>query len=228
MSETQSPETRCPAEPGLPVSPTRSRRTQGARSAATRKKLLDATLEVLLERGYGGTSTLEVCQRAGMSRGALLYHFPTKAQLVVESVRRFPVIAGPSISPPDGPQGQDGDPIHRLCERLWSAFSRPAAQAGLELWLAARTDRELRAALEPLERALRGELERLFHGLPGFDLADSDLVARLRDLAMLTVHVLRGMAWQRTVLPQEAERRRLFGLWKRMVAHELSALGAGR
>ena len=53
------------------------------RSAAMRNKLLDATIESLFEVGYFQTSTVAVTERAGVSRGAMLHHFPSKADLIM-------------------------------------------------------------------------------------------------------------------------------------------------
>jgi len=50
--------------------------------------LLDATIDCLVEEGYSGTTTTRVVERAGLSRGAQVHHFPTKSQLVAEAVRR--------------------------------------------------------------------------------------------------------------------------------------------
>ena len=44
--------------------PARPARTQGERSAAMQRRLLDATIEALYDKGYGGTTTLEVQERA--------------------------------------------------------------------------------------------------------------------------------------------------------------------
>ena len=57
-----------------------------ARSIATRTALLDAALETLAEKGYAATTTIETARRAGLSRGAQLHHFPTKAQLLTAAV----------------------------------------------------------------------------------------------------------------------------------------------
>ena len=54
---------------------------QHHRSVAQRR-LLDATVECLVKHGYAHTTTTLVCERAGVSRGALLHHFPKKAELV--------------------------------------------------------------------------------------------------------------------------------------------------
>ncbi len=61
-------------------------RIQDERSAETRKRLLDATVDCLFERGYAGTTTAEIASRAGFSKGAQLHHFPTKEKLVISAL----------------------------------------------------------------------------------------------------------------------------------------------
>src|SRR5262249_61236914 len=62
------------------------RRTQAQRTAATRAALLEATVDCLVSRGFDGTTTTEVAHRAGVSPGALLHHFPAKAELLCAAV----------------------------------------------------------------------------------------------------------------------------------------------
>ena len=52
-----------------------ARRTQESRSQAARERLLAATIEVLIDRGYNGLTTKEVAARAGFSNGALVHHY---------------------------------------------------------------------------------------------------------------------------------------------------------
>lgn len=65
-----------------PEAPVRPRRRQEDRSQATRLRLMDATIACLEELGHAGTSISAICARAGLSRGALLHHFPTKNHLL--------------------------------------------------------------------------------------------------------------------------------------------------
>ena len=60
----------------------RTRRTLAERSNETRGLLLDATIESLIDRGYRDTTTTDVVRRAGLTRGAQVYHFPRKIELV--------------------------------------------------------------------------------------------------------------------------------------------------
>ena len=64
-------------------------RTKAERSAATRVRLLDATIDCLIELGWSGTSTTEVVRRAGVSRGAQVHHYPTKEDLVLAAVEHL-------------------------------------------------------------------------------------------------------------------------------------------
>src|SRR3984893_5387663 len=65
-----------------------SRRTQESRSRAARERLLSATIEVLIDRGYNGLTTKEVSGRAGLSNGALVHHYGTKAELVIAATEQ--------------------------------------------------------------------------------------------------------------------------------------------
>jgi AcrR family transcriptional regulator len=66
------------------IAPPGMRRTQAGRSGAMRARLLQAATELLREKGLSGFRTADVIERAGVSKGALIHHFPTKDQLIVE------------------------------------------------------------------------------------------------------------------------------------------------
>lgn len=197
----------------------RARRTQEERSAHTRSRLLDATVESLIEVGYARTTTTEVCDRAGLSRGAQLHHFPTKAELVVAAVahlaeRRF----GEMFMEAKRLAQASRDPLEAALDLIWASFQGPLFHAALELWVAARTDVELHASLYRLERdigrAMRGEWSGL---LPDPIVGGG----RFDDVLELSFYVMRGMALQRILRDDDTERRRLFDVWKRMVREYL-------
>lgn len=68
------------------MAPVRLRKTQAERTATTRRRLIEATVACLNEHGYAGTTSKVISERAGVSRGAQLHHFPTKAELVVATI----------------------------------------------------------------------------------------------------------------------------------------------
>src|SRR3954469_18310436 len=109
------------------------------RGVITRAALVDAAVECLIEQGYAATTTVEVAKRAGVSRGAQLHHFPTKAELLAAAVehlyaRRRAEFRAAVAAMPDGV-----DRIDSSVDLLWSMFSGPTFPAWLELQVAART-----------------------------------------------------------------------------------------
>ncbi|MCC7111854.1 MAG: TetR/AcrR family transcriptional regulator [Deltaproteobacteria bacterium] len=125
----------------------RGRRTQAERTAAMRERLLEATVECLVELGYTGTTTTAVVKRAGVSRGAILHHFPTKQDLVSTAVeyvldRRNAAFVQRFAS--SLPPRRDERFVEALMQALWTEVDGPLFYAWLELVVASRTDPELR------------------------------------------------------------------------------------
>lgn len=132
----------------------RPRRTQEERRETTRAALLDATIDCLIEHGYADTTTSKVVEMAGVSRGAQVHHFPTKAELVTEALhrlarRRLAEVRDELEAVPRGAGRSEA-----TLEILHKHNSGPIFAASLELWVAARTDPELRRSLVPLEREI--------------------------------------------------------------------------
>ena len=53
---------------------------------ARRKQLIEATIEVVAERGYARTTLTEVARKAGLSHGLVNFHFQTKESLLTETL----------------------------------------------------------------------------------------------------------------------------------------------
>ncbi len=139
---------------------------QEARSAATRRVLLDATIACLVEHGYGGTTGEAVAEKAGLSRGAQLHHFGTRDQRVVAAVEHLAQkrlrtvrsrLEALDPAPQDGSRALARDGLSLLAD----ALSGPLYAATLELWVAARANAELRAQLVPAEMRVHEELQEI-------------------------------------------------------------------
>lgn len=140
-------------------------RTQAERSASTKSRLLDATIECLTELGYAGLTTTEVARRAGVSRGAQVHHFPTKADLVVAAVGHLFVRRLDEFRKAfaDAPHGSDR--LDEAIDLLWSMYSGPAFASWLELWVAARTDLSLQAVVVDLNASFTASAQGIFSEL---------------------------------------------------------------
>jgi AcrR family transcriptional regulator len=171
----------------------RRRRTQEERSATTRAALLDATIECLVEYGYANLTTTRVVERAGVSRGAQVHHFPTKAELVSEAVRHLAAKRVEEFlqTMPRLPRSEERR-VSRILDLIWEVHTSPLFEAALELWVAARTDPELRGSLTAVEQDVSQTVASagpsLFPELasrPDFQTDVDSAMAAIRGLALL-------------------------------------------
>lgn len=169
-----------------------ARRTQEERSAETRLRLLDACVSCLVELGYANTTTNAIQERAGVSRGALMHHYASKADLMVASVRHLTEQRGQNLRQIAEGLSEDEDRIGRAIELLWESFQGPLFTATVELWVASRTDPELRAALAASERELRKPMTGVLATLFGSRAATSP---RFETAIDLTLQFMRGAAF---------------------------------
>lgn len=162
-------------------------RTQQQRRDDTRRALLDAAVESLIEVGFARTTTLEVQRRAEVSRGALLHHFPSKAELLVAAVDHLAEMRARELKqlasqlPEERAGRARTDAVIGL---IWQCFSGPFFQVTMELRTAARTDPELRPVLITAERALRDRILAQARALFGKDVAEHPGLERALDLTL--------------------------------------------
>jgi len=167
------------------------RRTQAERRASTRARLLDATIECLFELGYTGTTTTQIANRAGVSRGAQLHHFPTKADLVTAAVEHLLDWRIEEFRAAFAALPAEADRPVQAIDLLWSMFSGPTFYAWLELAVAARTDPALRAQVVTVSQRFTENVERTFREL----FAATEAPTRLYDVApWMAFAVMEGLA----------------------------------
>jgi AcrR family transcriptional regulator len=166
-------------------------RTQAERRAETRTGLLDATIECLVTYGYAGTTTVRIAELANVSRGAQTLYFRTRSELVGASIA---YLAEQRVTAFRERFSQGPVSVREALDALWEEHQGVMFHAALELWVASRTDPDLRDDLHRLEREVGvtiaevaedalGEVARR----PGFT---EDLVfalATIRGLALLRI-----------------------------------------
>jgi AcrR family transcriptional regulator len=59
------------------------------RREETSQGILDAAAQLFAEKGYDATGVAEICDRAGVSKGAFYYHFSSKQTVFLEVVDRW-------------------------------------------------------------------------------------------------------------------------------------------
>lgn len=186
------------------------RRTQEERSSATRGRILDATLECLAELGYAGTTTTVVAERAGVSRGAELHHFPTRASLIVAAVQHLYAGLVAEYEQAFAALDPGTDRIAASIDLLWRIHHDPRLVAVLELHVAARTDADLRRALTPVAARHHAHvIELAARYFP-----EVARVPRFAAAIELVLDTLQGLAVRRLFMPDEASTARTLALVK--------------
>jgi len=186
----------------------RTRISQSERRQAAERKLLDAAVSILIERGYAATTTLEVQKQAGVSRGVLLHYFGSRGELISAATRRLYAtkVGEVRLRATEASNSEDWVSL------LWQVVSGPFGTASLELLMAARHDPEMREYLKPLEREF---------GRANFDLCKALLGEkraahkRFSEFCMVLIDSMLGAAASRPV-HGSTEEKRLLNAWRRL------------
>jgi len=182
--------------------------TQAERTAATTEKLLDATVSLVIERGYRGTSLPEICKRAGVSRGAQLHHYPTKEALVAGSiehllVRRVNELADRLARAIESSGGAFD--LGDAATKLWSIYTGDTFYAWLELVVAARTEPELQRLLADVDKRFTTRAEKLCERFLFPYVEDKEEIA---STTRLILAMFDGLATHRILTKDDAAARR--------------------
>jgi AcrR family transcriptional regulator len=171
--------------------------TQQQRRDQTRGKLLDATIESLLEVGYAATTTRGVAERAGVSAGAQTHHFPHRVDLVGAAVERLAAQRVRALSERARDLPTDRKARTRAAlDLLWRDFSSDLFTVFVKLWVAAADDPDLYARLVPLEREMSRQIAQSLPEFWGED-PPSDIGARVAT----ALGTMRGLALSRAYEP---------------------------
>ena len=174
-------------------------RTQQQRREETVARLLDASIDTIIEVGYARASAAVIAKRAQVSDGALFRHFPTMSDFMAataqEVMRRQLGLFSKRVAeiPADRPALEAAVKIH------WEVTANPTNTVMFELLLAARTDEKLRATLQDVLVEYATNIHDTAKALPGADQFSEDTFAAL--VAILT-NAFNGAAIVRAVLPQ--------------------------
>jgi len=164
-----------------------------ARSAATRKLILDAAVKCIGEVGYYGTTTLLVQRRAGVSRGSLLHQFPSKADLMLAVLDRITLARHNAHQAQMATARDDRHRFELLIDVLWTEISKPEGFVRLEVMVAAASDPELMKRIAPRNREVDAKYRNRIWALAqrlgvtdrdGLDDAVTAFAAAVRGLAI--------------------------------------------
>lgn len=150
-----------------------------------------------MDNGYGRTTAVEVCARAGVTRGALLHHFSGLSELFAATLEDVCADIG-KRSREAAERADPADAAAAYVETAWAGFGHPDFKIVIEVWLAARNDPSLRGELDPvIERIRRAMTPQLNPTLAARVGRSAEDVAFYR----LLLEAMIGMALGRAVAP---------------------------
>jgi AcrR family transcriptional regulator len=175
---------------------------QEERSAETRRRLLDAAIACLSERGYTGTTTSEIAGRAGVSRGAQVHHFRHKEELVIGALEHICArrLAELEYAFEELPVGGPEFRLETLIDLMWSAFRGPSFYAWLELLIASRTELVLRPTVRETGRRLAIGIRKAFVKFLDDGFTPPERLEKLARVVEIAFGKLESMALERALL----------------------------
>lgn len=195
-------------------------RTQEERTATTRSRLVASTLDLLLSKGYAGTTTVDIAARAGLTRGALAHHFSGKDELVVEAFNYHLTTVAHDIRSYAGLMHDGSLSLGDFIDRVWIIFSGPFFMLTLEEVTAARHNDFLRIRLQKRTREFHESLDAIWRQF----FSDTGLNAlEIEVMLNATLCLLRGMGVQTVLRDDPVYFRRLLRFWKAVLSEQIAA-----
>lgn len=190
------------------------------KSRRTRARILDEAVKVIASCGYAAATNAAVAEAAGITRGAMLYHFPTREDLL-EGVIGYLQIERAELfrrAAEDLPPG--ADVTEHAIDSYWDLLRHPAFTAFMELETAARTDPVVAALIA----SARAEFDRAQIGDHFLKMLHAGAGPRFQASRDLARFMLEGLARADLSYDEEARIERLLTVIKR-ATHMLNRKG---
>jgi Transcriptional regulator len=199
------------------MSQRQQRRTQQERSADTVGRLLEATIDLLHDRGLYRMSTTDIAERAGVSRGALTHHFSSKEEIIVAAVAHMLRQSTASLHEMAADIRRSGGSTDEIVDFLWQMMNDRLFYVTMEYLPEARHNGDFREAIIPVVKEFHAGLNAVWAELAGQAGVDVDHALVLMNASMC---LIRGMIAQTPVKDDPAYFRELLAFWKHQVKRE--------
>ncbi len=197
---------------------TGKRRSQRERSAETSSKLLEATIDLLHDRGLARTSTPEIARKAGVSRGALTHHFAGREAIISASISHMLDKTTEGLHRFAEEFVTHGGSSDEIVDYIWQMMSDRLFYVTMEFLTEARHNADFKAELIPTVRKFHAGLDAIWTALASRTGAEPDHV---RTVMNATMCLVRGMIAQ-TVLRNDAPYyEQMLNFWKQQVRQQL-------
>lgn len=174
------------------------------KGAAMRARLRAATEELIAEVGVNAASAAAIAQKCGVSRGAMLHHYPTRDELIIDTAAHFWRRARDIVATLADDMSAGRTDVATFVDRLYEdVFRANALVTMLDLMVSGRDTRVGEAVNEILTDLFRS-YEDL--GVKAFDVSGVP-PERIHVVITLIVSTLRGLRIQDNIHRDEARVR---------------------
>lgn len=185
------------------------------KSVATRRSVIDATIQCFIEIGYFRTTTTEIAKRAKLTRGAVQYYFPTTPDVLSASIDHLLEEWMDTYYTALREISSEEDQLSRSIDVYWRFVRHPLFIAWQELVAASRTEPELAEIIESAAEVYeRRRLEAGRDLYPEHMRSAGDNFELGRDLSRV---VLEGLALTRLTYDREEREDAIVELLKNTV-----------
>ena len=193
------------------------REPQQDRSRATRLGLLEAAVESLAEVGWSASTVAAVAERAGVSRGAVQHHFPTREDLFIAALEHVSDTRAAEIDRYIA--AHRGEPIstQQALTLVVDLYTGELFRAALVLWVASAAEPELRARVMPLEARFGRQMHRAAAQLLDVD----ESRPGVRELIQATLDLARGLGLANLLSDDRKRREPIVAQWADVLDHTL-------
>jgi AcrR family transcriptional regulator len=196
------------------------RRTQAERRETTRRQLLEAAVKLIRDNGFGGLRTIEVADLAGVSRGALLHHFPSKHELVVAVLTYVNEVTFAQSTRRAQLARSSGDPIEGIIEDAQDFFFGDYFFIELAIAMSDDGTRRLKRETHQFTRQTRFSIEAAWLDT----LISSGIPKQLAsDVLALSLSVVRGFSVRMLIEKDPEQFTRLLAVWRNIIRQHIAA-----
>lgn len=174
-------------------------RTQQQRREETIARLLDASIDTIVEVGYARASAAVIARRAQVSDGALFRHFATMGDFMAATAREVMRRQIDLVTKRVAEIPAHESALETAVKIQWEVTTNATNTVMFELMVAARTDETLRATLQTVLAEYAANIYQTARAFPGADRFSEEAFATL--VAIIT-NSFNGAAIVRPVLPQ--------------------------
>ena len=190
------------------------------KSQRTRARILDCAMRLFAEIGYAAATNPRIAEEAGLTRGAMLYHFPTREALVDAAVGHIQAarLALLSAAADQAPPG--ADVAEHAIDAYWAALHSPPFIAFGELEAAARIDPDVRQRIA----GAQSEFDHAQVGEPFSRMLSTGMGPRFQASRDLARFMLEGLARAQLTYGKDERIEHLLAVIKR-ATHLLNRKG---